>query len=597
MGDRDGARTPRGDLDLRYWGRQRVTRRRVLAGAVSGGAALGAIALVGCSSGKKSGTNGGSTVVVPTTTINDGYQDGPGQPGGILRVRQATALPSMNVFGPGILILAQGLTLGFTVFDHLWYVPTDTGELELFLATNVEQPDDQGLELIVTIGDAAFHDKDPINGRKVTAEDVVESFLRFKAEPPIGYSWLQDVMKSIEVVDEKTLRITQNFPWAWVFTSSNAGSPIFTSIMPKEILRDHDDLLLKDAIGSGHWVLDGHDNGANIRFRKFQNFRTFQNGRDITGQPYLNGVDFVFITDENAGLAAFVAGEIDTTGFTSRKQMEDTAADMGDRIVTGSDLSRDYVNLMLNVKNEPLFNDERIRKAFNKLIDREEAILLLEEGDAQRAGPIPPAHKRYLLSDDDPDLVEYWTHDVQGAKQLLDAAAFDYDKEFELKHSNRPVDSQLAQVLKDHLGRGGVKLKLVQEDLVKWFSETLNQHNFSMTCFQHLPYEDVDLPLRFYMGADTSTGRPANFMDYKDPDVDAACLAAAQELDEEARVEKVREAQRVIMRKAAPMFNLHSAVNFGARYAYVKGSISGRGSYGLFNRTTWLDDEQRRQET
>jgi hypothetical protein len=98
------------------------------------------------------------------------------------------------------------------------------------------------------------------------------------------------------------------------------------------------------------------------------------------------------------------------------------------------------------------------------------------------------------------------------------------------------------------------------------------------------------------MGADTSTGRPANFMDYQDSDVDAACLAAAQELDEEARVEKVLEAQRVVMDKAAPMFTILSAINFGGRYSYVKGSITGRGSYGLFNRTSWLDDEERRQE-
>ena len=580
------------DLGLRYWGRQRVTRRRVLSGAVASGAALGAVALVGCKSDQK--TNSNDPVVDPTNVPQDGYQDGPGKPGGILRVRQGGALPSMNVFGAGILPLAQGLTLGFTVFDHLWYVPTDTGVTEMFLATKIEQPDDQGLELIVTIGDAVFHDKSPANGRAVTAEDVVESFKRFREEPPIGYSWLQDVMEDIVATDEKTLRITQRFPWAWVFTSTNAGSPIFTSIMPKEILHGNEDFLLKDAIGSGHWVLQSHDNGANIKFRKFQQFRTYQNGKDITGQPYLNGVDFVFITDDNAGYAAFRAGETDTAGFTSRKQMEDTIAELGPKIVTGSDLSRDYLNMMLHM--EPPFDDDRVRRAFNKLIDRDEAILLIEEGDGLKAAPIPPAHKRYLLPENDPDLVEYWTTDVAGAKQLLEAAGFDFDREYEMKHSNRPVDSQLAQGLKEQLGRGGVKVKLTQEDLVKWFTQTLNQHEFQMTCFLHLPYEDVDLPLRFYMGADTSSGRPANFMDYQDAEVDAAVLAAAQELDEEARVEKVLEAQRVIMRKSAPMFNVLSAINFGGRYDYVKGSITGRGSYGLFNRTTWLDDEARRQE-
>ena len=101
-------------------------------------------------------------------------------------------------------------------------------------------------------------------------------------------------------------------------------------------------------------MLDSHDNGANIKFRKFQNFRTFQNGKDITGQPYLDGVDFMFITDDNAALAAFHAGEIDTYGFTSKTQMEDTIAQLGDKIATGSDLSRDYVNLMLNMKEPPL---------------------------------------------------------------------------------------------------------------------------------------------------------------------------------------------------------------------------------------------------
>ncbi len=584
-------------LDLRYWGRQRVTRRRVLSGAVAGGATLGAIALVGCSSDSDDGGNGngGSDPEVPTRTVNDGTQDGAGQPGGILRVRQAAALPSMNVFGPGIFPLAQGLTLGFTIFDHLWYVPTDTGVTELFLATNVEQVDDQGLETIVTIGDATFHDKAPANGRRILASDVAASYMRFSQEVPIGYSWLQDVMESITATDDKTINIKQKFPWAWMFTSSNAGSPIFSSIMPEEILQDAD-FMQSDGIGSGHWFLDSHDNGANVKFRKFQNFRTFQNGGDITGQPYMDGVDFVFITDDNAALAAFLAGEIDTHGFSSKKQMDDTIAQLGDDIATGSDLARDYMNLMLNMK-DPTWADERVRKAINKLIDRDEAILLIEDGDGLKAAPIPPAHTRYLLPEDDEVLVDYWTSNVEEAKALLDAAGFDYDKEYELKHSNRVGDSTLGQVLQQQLARGGVKIKLVQEDLVRWFTQTLNQHDFSMTCFQHLAYEDVDLPLRFYLGADTSTGRPANFMDYSDDDVNAAVLAAAQELDEEARVVKVLEAQRVIMRKAAPMFNTHSAINFAGRYEYVKGAITGRGSLGLFNRTTWFSDEQRRQQS
>ncbi len=578
----------------RYWNARRITRRRVLAGGAAGAAALGAWTLVGCDGGGNgNGKPGSSLTPPPDDAPEDGYQDGPGKPGGVLRLRQAGALPSMNVFGPGILILAQGLVLGYTVFDHLWYVPTDTGIRENFLATEVEQPD--ALTVIAKIGDATFHEKEPANGRKVLASDVVASFKRFRNEVGIGFSWLHHVMEDIVAVDDSTIKITQKFPWAWIFTSSNAGSPIFTSIMPEEILDDaHADLRTKDAVGSGHWTLAGHDNGANIKLRKFQNFRKFQQGRDITGQPFLNGVDLRLIADENAALAAFIAGEIDVHGFTSRKQMVDTASRLSGQIRTDESLARDYSNLM--IRYDPPFTDIRVRQAINLLINRDDAITFLNDGDAVKTGPMPPAHKRYALPESDPAMQEYFRHDIADAKKLLDAASFDYDAEYELKYSNRPVDSELAEVLKLQLGEGGVKIKLIQEDLVKWFSQTLNQSQFQMTCFQHLQYEDPDQPLRFYMAPEGDITGLKNFMQYSEPKVNAAILAAAKELDEEERVKKVQEAQKVVMSEYAPMFNIMSRISFGGRYNYVKGSITGRGSMGLFNKTTWLDDEARRAD-
>jgi len=576
------------DLGLRYWTGRRISRRKVLATAAASSAAIAAIGLVGCSSDDENGGGNGNGSTNQTPTVNDGYQDGPAKPGGILRVRQNPALPSMNPFGPGIFALAQQLFLGFTTFDHLWYTPTDTGVRELFLATEVEQPDE--VTVIATLGDATFHNKPPVNGRKVDAEDVVQSALRFRREAPVGYSWLHEILETIEAVDERTVKYVQNRPWAWFFTSSNAGSPISSSILPREILEDTN-FMNTDAIGSGHWILQSHENGANIKLRRFPNFRTFQNGRDISGQPYLNGVDFKFISDDDAALAAFKAGELDTGGFRSRNQMEDAIAEFGDRMVTGSDLARDYICFMMYHK--PPFTDLRVRKALNLLINRDEMIVVLEDGDAVKCGPVPPAHKRYALPEDDPAMQEYFRTDVQEARQLLEAAGWDFDQEWTIKHSNRPVDSDLALMLQSQFGEGGVKIRLEQQDLVRWFSQTLNQSDFDMTCFNHLAYEDPDLPLRFYIGE----GEITNFMKYSDPKVNEALLAAASELDEEARVEKVYEAQRVVMSEYAPMFNLLSRINFGGRWAYVKGAITGRGSYGLFNRTTWLDDESRRSET
>ncbi|HWS46276.1 MAG TPA: ABC transporter substrate-binding protein, partial [Acidimicrobiia bacterium] len=355
------------ELGLRYWPSQRVSRRRLLGGVAVAGATVAAMGVVGCGGAKKS-SSGSSTPVLPATAaVQDGTQDGPPTHlGGILNQQQATPLPSMNPFGPSILSLAQGLFLGFTVFDHMWYVPTDTGVRELFLATSVEQPDP--LTIICKIGDAVFHDKPPVNGRAVKASDIAASFKLFAQQLPIGFDYLHDVMEDVIANDDHTVTIKQKRPWAWAFTSSNAGSPWSSSILPEEIL-SNSDFLNKDAIGSGQWVLASHDNGANVKLRKFDKFRQFAGTTSVPGQPYLDGIDFKLIADGAPALAAFKAGQIDTYGFQNKTESEDTKSALGDKIVVGSDLARDYYVLML--KYEPPFTDDRVRHAFNLLIDRD----------------------------------------------------------------------------------------------------------------------------------------------------------------------------------------------------------------------------------
>jgi len=81
------------ELGLRYWN-NRMSRRRVLRVAAAGGAAIAAAGIVGCDSGGGGGNggNGGGTGTIPTgRTPTDGTQDGPGKPGGLLRVRVETA--------------------------------------------------------------------------------------------------------------------------------------------------------------------------------------------------------------------------------------------------------------------------------------------------------------------------------------------------------------------------------------------------------------------------------------------------------------------------------------------------------------------------
>lgn len=542
--------------------RQRITRRRALAGA--GTAALGAagIAIVGCDGG---GGDGGAT-----PGASPGVDEGTPRPGGILHLRQTVGYPNFNPFGPGIAALAQGLFTGFTLFDHLWYVPTDTGEVELFLATDVETVDAQTIN--VTMGESVFHDIPPVNGRDVRSTDLKASVEKFREQEPFGFNWLREVFDRIETPTDLTLTYHQNRPWAWFFTSSNAGSPWMSSILPEEILDDQDQLD-STPIGSGKWVLDGHDAGTNVRLRRFPNWRE-------PGLPYLDGVDFVFATDDTLAQAAFAAKDLDSIEGLNRIERDSLVSRFGDQIGISSDLSRAYRTLML--KYEPPFTDPRVRHAISLALDRDEIRQVLNLGDGELCGPLPPAHERFVLEPDDPDLLEYFRHDPDDARTMLEDAGFDFDQEIVLKYSTLGDSPQLAEVIATQLREVGLNIVLPGgEDIITWLANTLSNGNFQMTSFTHLPYEDPSLPLSFYVAP--------NQMDFEDPEVEAAFRAAAEVLDEEERIEATKEAQRVIIRAWGPMLNLYSPLSYTARWDYYKGVVTGRGSFGLFNSQAWLD--------
>lgn len=543
--------------------RQRLSRRRLLQGAA--GTALGAatIALVGCGDG------------------------GGGARGGILRTRQTNVFPSLSPFG--ITALASTLTFGFTTYDHLWYVPIDTGEVEKMLAKELEIVD--GLQVNVTIHDAVFHDKAPVNGRKVLTSDIKASWEAFRDDPfGLGREWLREIMESMETPNDVTFIIKQQRPWAWMFGTAGAGSPASSSVLPAETI-PLADLLADDVIGSGRFFLESHRGGENLKFRVFPNWR-------IPGEPFLGGVDLILITDYSSAEAQFASGGLDNVTFQNRLQADQMKDRLGDDIIVTSELSRAYHSLM--IKAVPPFDDPRVRKAIRLAINRQEMIQLVERDAAGGvpSGIVPPAQELYALSEDDPDLQEYVRFDTEAARSLLEDANFPFDTEFQLLISSPNEElADRAQVLKEQLEEVGIRTRIEQQDLLSvWVPRVLLQADYQMTLFTHLPYEDPYLPLAFYttfspIGPRNEQGR--NSMLYYDDAVDAAVDASSLELDLDARVEKVKAAQKLIMAKEGPMINIYSSVSFGARWHWYKGVVEGRGSFGLFNGKSWIDENLR----
>ena len=555
--------------------RQRLSRRRLLGASAAAGLSAAAIAAVGC-------RGDGGTTTRRTPSANETPTTG-----GIYRLRQlGGAFPSLSPFG--ITALFSSLVFGFTTYDHLWYVPIDTGEYEKMLAEEVEIVDEQGLQVNVTLREAFFHDKAPASGRQVLASDVVESWFGFRDDPfGLGREWLKDIVQSLEAPNDTTFIINQKRPFAWMFGTAGAGSPASSSVLPAETIDGKQFDLNRDVLGSGRFFLESHRGGENVKLRAFPRWR-------IPGEPFFGGVDFVYITDYTSAEAQFAAKGLDTHDFQNKLQADQMQDRLGDDISIVSSLQRQYHSLM--IKAVPPFHDERVRKAIRLAINREEMIQLVERDAAGGvlSGIVPPAQELYALPEDDPDMQEYIRYDEDEARSLLEDAGFPFDDEFTLLISSPNEElADRAQVLKDQLSRVGIKAKIEAQDLLSvWIPRVLINADYQMTLFTHLPYEDPYLPLAFYttyspIGPRNPEGR--NSMLYYDQEIDDAVDASSLELELEPRIQKVQDAQRLIMQKEAPMINLYASVGFTGRWHWLKGVVDGRGSFGLFNGRAWID--------
>ena len=183
----------------------------------------------------------------------------------------------------------------------------------------------------------------------------------------------------------------------------------------------------------------------------------------------------------------------------------------------------------------------------------------------------------------------YAKSDPAEAKKLLAATSFDVNHEYEMKY---PLlgdrYQQFAQIAQSQLQKNlGLKIKLVPEDFGKWLAQSLYGSQYDgFICYPTLNYDDPSS----YIGAYTKQigGRP-NWAAFSDDELDALVIKQKTILDDKQRLAAVQEIQRKAYAKAAPFIPTFIAITNTANWAYVKGRVIGRGSYGLFNGKVYID--------
>ncbi len=427
-----------------------------------------------------------------------------------------------------------------------------------------------------------FHNKPPVNGREVSAEDVKYSLDRFMAKS--GFKARFEAVQSVDVVDRYTVRITLREPFAPFL--NHLANASFTAILPREAAEKFQDFNHPDAvIGTGPFILRSYEKGVRIIFERNPDYF-------MKGLPYLDGVVGEIAPDAQTRLSLLRAGKAELAhiwGWLSPDEARAVKQSNPEMVMTPSQVvSQGFIYMRTD---QPPFNDVRVRRAVSLALDRKawNEALLFGEGCLD-AGPVPCAMKEWKLEASGMEPAKAKSllgHDPAEAKRLLAEAGHAKGFTTPLFHWPGYVSPWRSyyELAAENLGKIGINVELKPEEYGKYISTTFLGKYEKMAMGPSTPYTEVDdfLFARYFPEQSTNLSHVA------DAELSKLLLAQRRELDPKKRKAIVDDIQRYLADKAYYVY-VPSWPQYVAHPPYVKGFKHHDGfGLGLRAMYTWFD--------
>lgn len=361
------------------------------------------------------------------------------------------------------------------------------------------------------------------NGRPVTSADVKYSFERITDKSTASpWAGIFTVIDSIDTPDAHTVTFHLSKPFSPFL--SYLSHPFYTPILDRKTVERYGGLK-NHAMGTGPFELVSYQPGNQIVLRRNAKYYDKQ-------RPYLDGIRMKVITSDSTRLAAVRSGQVQLAWFHDPRTPELLGSAANVKALEPGD-ERNEEGVAFN-QTKPPFDDVNVRRAVSEGIDRQALIRLVLDGKGSIGSKIPPGEKPYGYSGPASGL-PYNAYDPQDAKRLLAKAGYPHGLTVQLNVS--PLykrDVQTAEIMRDQLGKIGVKVQIVQKD----WTTTLDQYvkttydGMSMIGLVWQPDPDADVHDLW------DSQSPINIGKFKDAQVDRL-LQEGRDLQEPAQRAKV----------------------------------------------------------
>ena len=351
--------------------------------------------------------------------------------------------------------------------DFFNYVPLD--HLVPNLASSWEQPSPTEYVFHIREG-VRWQDKPLVNGRELTAEDIVWSFHRgfgkgsgFTEQAPTAvYRW--DKVESITARDRYTVAVKLAAPDFGYLYGMVGNSCESSWIMPREVWEEHGSFNdWRTMVGTGPYMVTDRVVDSSWTFTKHPNYHRQDEKYPEYQLPYADTFRIMIIPDAGTRLAALQSGQIDYFDGLTQTQartLGQTHPDM--TIHTG--FSHKYA-YHFDVSKPP-FDDIRVRRAMQMALPIEEINDTVYDGngDPTPSGMIGTKVVGYKFAYDDwpAELKEDFEYNPERARQLLAEAGYPdgFTTTLDIADSLWSGDIELTQIAKAYWADIGVDVDL-----------------------------------------------------------------------------------------------------------------------------------------
>jgi dipeptide transport system substrate-binding protein len=399
--------------------------------------------------------------------------------------------------------------------------------------------------------------------RTLNADDVLFSFLRqWKPDHPfhsVGgatYDYFEDLsmpdlLKSIEAVDDMTVRFTLNKPQAPFLADLSMAFAAITSAEYADVMAKAGTAEAYDQapVGTGAFELVSYRKDALLRYKAFDAY--------WDGRPKLDNLIFAITPNAAVRLNKLQSGECHVMPFPNLADLPKVEADKSLVLLQQEGFNVSF--LTFNVQKKP-YDDVRVRRAMSMAIDKKTMVDAIY-GNAGRVAknPLPPTIWGYN------DAIVDIPYDPDAAVRLLAEAGYPDGFETELWYMPvarpyMPNAKRAAEMMRNDLAKIGVRATLVTDDWSVYMKRLMNGDHQSGMIGWTGDNGDPDNFLYTLLSCEGARVGGGNMAKWCDHEFDDLIVRAKQVTDVEERTALYYKAQEVFKREAPWLPLAHSVV-------------------------------------